>query len=149
ARIDSRTHRVYGSRFADIVYTIDRMENQSLETEFAALDEQIRREAEKKMQAIRVVAKAHKNLADTREEFARTDAANKKSLTDALAAARSAGFSESDLKRWQAEDNKLSRRGSQRRNRKTPQKDQPATPAVTAAADSSPQPADESLAATA
>ncbi|GES35994.1 hypothetical protein RAJCM14343_1243 [Rhodococcus aetherivorans] len=30
---------MYGSRFADIVYTIDRMENQSLETEFAALDD--------------------------------------------------------------------------------------------------------------
>jgi hypothetical protein len=140
---------VYGSRFARNVYTIDHMENQSLETEFAALDEQIRREAEKKMQAIRVVATAHKALADTREEFARTDAANKKALTDAIAEARSAGFTDADLKRWQADDNKPSRRGPQRRPRKIAQKDHPGTPAATAAADSSPQPADESLAATA
>lgn len=125
------------------------METQPLDAEFAALDEQIRQEAEKKMQAIRVVATAHRTLADTREEFARTDAANKKALTDALTAARTAGFSDADLKRWQSDDSKPSRRGPQRRPRKAAQKEQPGTPADTAATNTSPRPADESLAVSA
>ncbi|MFC9556029.1 hypothetical protein ACFTWF_34995 [Rhodococcus sp. NPDC056960] len=125
------------------------MENQSLETEFAALDEQIRREAEKKMQAIRVVATAHKTLAATREEFARADAANKKALTDAITDARSAGFTDADLKRWQADETKASRRGPQRRPRKSALKEQPGTTADTGAANTVPRPADESLAASA
>ncbi|WP_252190314.1 MULTISPECIES: heat shock 70 family protein [unclassified Rhodococcus (in: high G+C Gram-positive bacteria)] len=125
------------------------MENQSLETEFAALDEQIRREAEKKMQAIRVVATAHKTLADTREEFARTDAANKKALTDAIADARSAGFTDSDLKRWQEDDNKASRRAPQRRPRKSAQKEQSVTPTNSGAVTASPETAGDKLAASA
>ena len=149
ARLDSCTPRVYGSRFARNVYTIDRMENQSLETEFAALDEQIRREAEKKMQAIRVVATAHKTLADTREEFARADAANKKALTDAIADARSAGFTDADLKRWQTDDSKTNRRGPQRRPRKSAQKEQPVTPANSGAVTASPESVEDNLAASA
>ena len=149
ARLASRTRRVYGSRFARNVYTIDRMENQTLETEFAALDEQIRREAEKKMQAIRVVATAHKTLADTREEFARADAANKKALTDAIADARSAGFTDADLKRWQADDSKAGRRGPQRRPRKSAQKDQSVTPTDSGAVTASPESAEDKLAASA
>ncbi|MFZ2175948.1 MAG: hypothetical protein WAW17_18300 [Rhodococcus sp. (in: high G+C Gram-positive bacteria)] len=125
------------------------METQPLDAEFAALDEQIRKEAEKKMQAIRVVATAHKSLTDTREEFARADAANKKALTDALTAAHSAGFSEADLKRWRAEDSKPTRRGPQRRPRKTAQKGQPGNPTTSGAVDVSPRTADESFAASA
>ncbi|WP_236581717.1 hypothetical protein [Rhodococcus sp. T7] len=124
------------------------METQPLETEFAALDEQIRREAEKKMQAIRVVATAHKTLADTREEFARADAANKKALADALAVARSAGFSEADLKRWQADDSKPSRRGPQRRPRKSAQKEA-VTPTNSGAVTTAPESAEDNLAASA
>ena len=141
--------RVYGSRFARNAYTIVPMETQPLETEFAALDEQIRREAEKKMQAIRVVATTHKTLADTREEFARADTANKKALADALAVARSAGFSESDLKRWQTDDSKPSRRGPQRRPRKSTQKEQQGAPTNTETVDASPRPGEEALAASA
>lgn len=140
---------MYGSRFARNVYTIDHMENQSLETEFAALDEQIRREAEKKMQAIRVVATAHKTLAVTREEFARTDAANKKALTDAIADARSAGFTDAELKRWQSDDTKTNRRGPQRRPRKSAQKEQSVTPTNSGAVAASSEPAEDNIAASA
>ena len=54
--------------------------------DFDALDAAIKAEAEEKMKIIRVVATAHKELLDTREEFA----------SEALRV----GFTESSIKQW-------------------------------------------------
>nr|WP_218680484.1 hypothetical protein [Rhodococcus qingshengii] len=68
--------------------------------DFDALDAAIKAEAEEKMKIIRVVATAHKELLDTREEFARTDAANVGKLDAALSEALRVGFTETSIKQW-------------------------------------------------
>ncbi|MCZ4547215.1 hypothetical protein BS618_29735 [Rhodococcus erythropolis] len=68
--------------------------------DFDALDAAIKAEAEEKMKIIRVVATAHKELLDTREEFARKDAANVGKLDAALSEALRVGFTESSIKQW-------------------------------------------------
>ncbi|MBS2993353.1 hypothetical protein AC1659_29060 [Rhodococcus erythropolis] len=68
--------------------------------DFDALDAAIKAEAEEKMKIIRVVATAHKELLDTREEFARKDAANVGKLDAALSEALRVGFTEASIKQW-------------------------------------------------
>lgn len=68
--------------------------------DFEALDAAIKAEAEEKMKIIRVVATAHKELLDTREEFARKDAANVGNLDAAISEALRVGFTESSIKQW-------------------------------------------------
>ncbi|EQM29983.1 MULTISPECIES: hypothetical protein [Rhodococcus erythropolis group] len=68
--------------------------------DFDALDAAIKAEAEEKMKIIRVVATAHKELLDTREEFARKDAANVGNLDAAISEALRVGFTESSIKQW-------------------------------------------------
>lgn len=71
--------------------------------DFDALDAAIKAEAEEKMKIIRVVATAHKELLDTREEFARKDAANVGNLDAALAEALRVGFTEASIKQWRVD----------------------------------------------
>lgn len=66
--------------------------------DFEALDAAIKAEAEEKMKIIRVVATAHKELLDTREEFARKDAANVGNLDAAISEALRVGFTEASIK---------------------------------------------------
>ncbi|AKE01342.1 MULTISPECIES: hypothetical protein [Rhodococcus] len=68
--------------------------------DFDALDAAIKAEAEEKMKIIRVVAAAHKELLDTREEFARKDAANVGNLDAAISEALRVGFTEASIKQW-------------------------------------------------
>ncbi|AHK35317.1 hypothetical protein OPAG_08120 [Rhodococcus opacus PD630] len=80
------------------------METQPLDDVFAALDAQIRQQAEQKMKTIRGVASAHRTLTAAREDFARTDAENSRALGAALAEAKAAGFTDAELKEWRADD---------------------------------------------
>ncbi|MDV6212534.1 hypothetical protein R3Q08_30185 [Rhodococcus erythropolis] len=81
--------------------------------DFDALDAAIKAEAEEKMKIIRVVATAHKELLDTREEFARKDAANTGKLDAALTEALRVGFTEASIKQWRvAGDRKTAGRRS-------------------------------------
>lgn len=70
--------------------------------DFEALDAAIKAEAEEKMKIIRVVATAHKELLDMREDFARKDAANVGNLDAAISEALRVGFTETSIKQWRA-----------------------------------------------
>lgn len=82
--------------------------------DFEALDAAIKAEAEEKMKIIRVVATAHKELLDTREEFARKDAANVGNLDAALTEALRVGFTETSIKQWRVDG--PSKKGPARRS---------------------------------
>lgn len=64
---------------------------------FDDLETQIRAEADKKVAAARTLAYAQRTLLDARDEFEKTDAANRAAFDDALAAARAAGFDDKTL----------------------------------------------------
>ncbi|MFM9262614.1 hypothetical protein ACKAMS_28625 [Rhodococcus sp. 5A-K4] len=90
--------------------------------DFDALDAAIKAEAEEKMKIIRVVATAHKELLDTREEFARKDAANVGNLDAALTEALRVGFTEGSIKQWRVDAPSKkgpARRSATRRNTTT------------------------------
>lgn len=90
--------------------------------DFEALDAAIKAEAEEKMKIIRVVATAHKELLDTREEFARKDAANVGNLDAALTEALRVGFTEGSIKQWRVDapaKKGTARRSATRRNTTT------------------------------
>ncbi|NKV33000.1 hypothetical protein GS921_25265 [Rhodococcus hoagii] len=105
---------------------------------FAALDEKIRAEAEAKMQAIRLVAVAHRTLTKTREEFAAQDAKNVSALDSALAEARKAGFRESDLAQWKSADKERKSTRRTPRGRRSTAKSSPTT-----SREDSPSPTDQ------
>ncbi|WP_083581026.1 hypothetical protein [Rhodococcus rhodnii] len=91
-----------------------------LDREIATHVEQIRKQAEAKIEAIHVVAKAHRALTDAREEFARIDKQNADRLAAATAAARRAGFTDKELAQWAiSEPTKRAPRRSASRGKRT------------------------------